>query len=342
MGLMMTPAALDGHDKAAVLPSAIPYFDISVDHSCIIEGARHVLSLAFPDWKNTDVELKKETDGITKYDDLIAVITAVHRPSRTSVLVRTYGKGSDVLIDRKQEMQNMMVLAGLGMCPPLFGQFRNGLVYGFQEGRPLSVDDMRDSKKSMLVADVLARWHQVELPGRERAPRLFETMRRWLSEVPETFADRAKESVVFATRAQVSAERRSVVSSPDVYAIAKICVISVIDYEYGCYNPRGFDIGNHFCEYAGFDCDYSLYPSADAQRAWLRRYLYAGVDGDASPEAVEQLRVEVNQYALSAHVFWGIWALVQGRISDLDFDYNGYAQLRFREYIKRRDEFLSM
>lgn len=32
-----------------------------------------------------------------------------------------------------------------------------------------------------------------------------------------------------------------------------------IDFEYGSYNYRGFDIGNHFNEYAGYECDYSLY-----------------------------------------------------------------------------------
>ena len=32
----------------------------------------------------------------------------------------------------------------------------------------------------------------------------------------------------------------------------------VIDFEYGAYGYRGYDLGNHFNEYAGFDCDYSL------------------------------------------------------------------------------------
>lgn len=32
--------------------------------------------------------------------------------------------------------------------------------------------------------------------------------------------------------------------------------IVFIDYEYGAYTYRDFDIGNHFTEYAGFDGNY--------------------------------------------------------------------------------------
>ena len=51
--------------------------------------------------------------------------------------------------------------------------------------------------------------------------------------------------------------------------------VSFIDYEYGCYNYRGFDIGNHFNEFAGFECNYSLYPDKKFQMQWLRHYLNA-------------------------------------------------------------------
>ena len=34
-------------------------------------------------------------------------------------------------------------------------------------------------------------------------------------------------------------------------------VLHLIDFEYGAYNHRGFDFGNHFNEWAGFDCDYA-------------------------------------------------------------------------------------
>jgi hypothetical protein len=37
--------------------------------------------------------------------------------------------------------------------------------------------------------------------------------------------------------------------------------IYIIDYEYGSYNYRGYDITNHFNEHARFECEYSLYVS---------------------------------------------------------------------------------
>lgn len=31
----------------------------------------------------------------------------------------------------------------------------------------------------------------------------------------------------------------------------------------------------------------------------------------------------------ASHFFWGIWALVQAKYSDIDFDYLAYAAIRF-------------
>lgn len=46
-----------------------------------------------------------------------------------------------------------------------------------------------------------------------------------------------------------------------------------IDFEYGSYSYRGFDIGNHFNEYAGYECDYTLYPNKDEQYHFFKHYL---------------------------------------------------------------------
>lgn len=57
-------------------------------------------------------------------------------------------------------------------------------------------------------------------------------------------------------------------------------LVSLIDYEYSGYNPRGFDIGNHFCEwmtdYAAEEShvlDLERYPSVEERRRYCRAYL---------------------------------------------------------------------
>ena len=35
--------------------------------------------------------------------------------------------------------------------------------------------------------------------------------------------------------------------------------VQLIDYEYAGYNYCGYDLANHFCEYAGFDGDFGEY-----------------------------------------------------------------------------------
>lgn len=48
--------------------------------------------------------------------------------------------------------------------------------------------------------------------------------------------------------------------------------LQIIDYEYSSFNPAGFDIANHFLEFAGFDFDLSLFPSSSAMAEWFVAY----------------------------------------------------------------------
>ncbi|KAG8372737.1 hypothetical protein BUALT_Bualt12G0097900 [Buddleja alternifolia] len=110
-----------------------------------------------------------------------------------------------------------------------------------------------------------------------------------------------------------------------------------IDFEYGSYNYRGFDIGNHFNEYAGYDCDYSLYPSKDVQYHFFRHYLKPERPNEVPDKDLEALYVETNSYMLASHLYWALWALIQAKMSPIDFDYLGYFFLRYNEYKKQKD-----
>lgn len=135
--------------------------------------------------------------------------------------------------------------------------------------------------------------------------------------------------------------------------------LHLIDFEYGAPNFRGFDLGNHFNEWAGFECDYSRFPDAAQMRAFLAAYAAAG-PGPAGPEAVEALVVEAQVFSLASHLYWGIWALIQAkcvvavlglvlpavhrscRHSAIDFDYLGYHTLRLDELRRRKAAVLAL
>lgn len=64
--------------------------------------------------------------------------------------------------------------------------------------------------------------------------------------------------------------------------------IRFIDFEYACYNYIGFDIANHFCEYQGYEFDFSKYPSKEMQIQFIQHYLKS-----TNPDLVEKLHHQV-------------------------------------------------
>ncbi|KAF1782812.1 Protein kinase-like domain [Phytophthora cactorum] len=111
----------------------------------------------------------------------------------------------------------------------------------------------------------------------------------------------------------------------------------LIDFEYTSYNPRGYDLGNHFCEWA-YDYhktvnahlgDFAKYPTQEQQRHFCRAYL-AGKDGDENT-----LRLEANMYSMATHLYWTIWGYIQASQSTIDFDYLGFAQCRYEVFKSR-------
>jgi len=122
-------------------------------------------------------------------------------------------------------------------------------------------------------------------------------------------------------------------------------VVSFIDYEYATPSPAAFDIANHFAEWGGFDCEHHLLPSQSQRIDFIREYIrsyFAHLDEKKSDEAIEaesrQLFAEVDVFRGIPGFYWGIWALIQATISQIDFDYASYAEVRLGEYWAWRAE----
>jgi ethanolamine kinase len=130
--------------------------------------------------------------------------------------------------------------------------------------------------------------------------------------------------------------------------------LTFIDFEYGAYNYRGFDIANHFCEHAGFDFDLEKwYPSRDIQVRFLKAYINEHPDAGviALPYLLDSADARsfwshccrlVDQFALASHFWWGLWAIIQSRYSPIDFDFLSYGILRFEAYVKHKAMFTEL
>ncbi|KIX08133.1 uncharacterized protein Z518_02789 [Rhinocladiella mackenziei CBS 650.93] len=117
--------------------------------------------------------------------------------------------------------------------------------------------------------------------------------------------------------------------------------VSFIDYEYAIPCPAAFDIANHFAEWGGYDCDYNMLPTKSVRRQFLQDYLEsykAHSDKPVSDDMLDVLLAEVDRYRGMPGLYWGIWALIQATISQIDFDYASYAEVRLGEYFAWRAE----
>jgi len=56
------------------------------------------------------------------------------------IVVRIYGKRTDLFIDREREIQAMVILHSRGCAAPIYCRFENGIAYGFVTGVVVDLD----------------------------------------------------------------------------------------------------------------------------------------------------------------------------------------------------------
>ena len=123
--------------------------------------------------------------------------------------------------------------------------------------------------------------------------------------------------------------------------------VKLIDFEYGGVNYVSFDIANHFNEWAGGiendagQTNFSLFPSEDKQRDFIKTYIQtASGDDVVSEDELNAMMIEVEAFLLANHLYWGLWAVNQAAIEGTSgFDYLAYGVNRFNRYFEtKRDD----
>ncbi|XP_070758976.1 ethanolamine kinase 2 isoform X4 [Enoplosus armatus] len=291
---------------------------IFVDEHNVTEGAMKLIKELRPAWDTSHVKTKLFTDGTT--NKLVGCY--VEDSPEDVVLVRVYGNKTELIVDRDNELKSFQVLHANGCAPRLYCTFQNGICYEFMQGDALGTQDVRDPSLLRI---------QQEVPSKAT----LEQEMVWMKEHLSTLGS----PVVLC---------HNDLLCKNIIHNSKEGHVRFIDYEYSSYNYQAFDIGNHFNEFAGMaELDYGLYPSREMQMDWLKVYLQAyklftKKTEEVSPRELETLYVQVNKFALASHFFWGFWALIQAKYSSIDFDFLGYAVLRFNQYFKTKPAVMAL
>jgi ethanolamine kinase len=126
---------------------------------------RLILTLR-PEWEHNDgkIEFVRFTDGIT--NTLLKVVKkrpglSAEEIDNEAVLLRAYGQGTDLIIDRERETQNHELLMQHNLAPTLLARFHNGMLYRFIRGAVTTPADLRTEEIWRGVARRLAEWHAV-------------------------------------------------------------------------------------------------------------------------------------------------------------------------------------
>ncbi|MED6179869.1 hypothetical protein PIB30_004923 [Stylosanthes scabra] len=255
----------------------------------------HVVDLCkdmFKEWSNLDDScflVERISGGITNL--LLKVSVKEENRVDVSIAIRLFGLNTDNIIDRQRELQAIKYISAAGFGAKWLGVFGNGMVQSFINAYTLTPSDMREPKQAAKIAKQLQRFHQLEIPG-SKEPQLWNEIIKFFEQASVLGFDDIKkqktyETISFAEVHDEIVELKELterLNSPVVYAHNDLLSgnvminneqdkVYLIDYEYASYNYRGYDIGNHFAEYAGFDCDYTFYPNRNEQYHFFRHYL---------------------------------------------------------------------
>lgn len=139
-------------------------------------SALRLILVLRPEWKDGKIEFIRFTDGIT--NTLLKVVNKLPNVSsekidEDAILLRAYGPGTDLIIDREREAQSHELLMQHNLAPELLARFQNGMLYRFLQGSVTTPEDLRKQDVWLAVARRLAEWHAVIPCVQHRATAIF-------------------------------------------------------------------------------------------------------------------------------------------------------------------------
>ena len=251
-------------------------------------------------WPGQGARAEPLGGGITNHNFKVEV-------AGESYVLRVGGKDTELLgIDREHEHAATRVAAELGLGPDVVAFVDGCLVTQFVEGEPAEGVD------PAAAGELLRRLHAgPSIPSRFDAFRVVETYRARAEErgvrIPAAYEEAAARASEIEGR---RAEAARCTCHNDLLAANFIddgSRLWLVDWEYAGVGDAFFDLGN-------FAANHEL--DADGERALLAAYGADDLEGLHDMRFMSDFRE-------------AMWGVVQQGISELDFDFAGYAERHF-------------
>ena len=273
-------------------------------------------------WPGRSARLDVLGGGITNHNVKVSL------DDGAAYVLRVAGKDTELLgIDRSAEHQATRAAASVGVGPEVvaFLEPEGWLVTRFVEGGTPPVERLREPGQLTRVAAALRAVH--EGPP---VPAAFDSF-RVVAAYRATAAARGvavPESVDWAweTAARIEAVRGRVAAKPchndllNANFIDDGTTLRIVDWEYA-------GMGDVFFDLANFAVDHEL--DAEARRALLAAYF-----GEVPAGAAD--RLELMRFLSDFRE--AMWGVVQTAVSELDFDFDGYAREHFARMARTEAE----
>ena len=244
-------------------------------------------------------------------------------------VVRISGKDTSLLaIDRENEVHNTIAAAETGVGAPFVASLpeHDALVLGFLEGEVMDSEKLRRGDRLVAIASACRRLHA----GRRFLHDfdMFEIQRGYLEIVrergfrlPARYED-FEPQIRLVERALRVRPEQPVPCNNDLLAENFIDVggeMRLIDYEYSGNNDPSFELGNVWSE-----SNLSLEQLEELVREYYGRTLRNKV-------------ARARLWGLMSKYGWTLWGSIQDGISDLEFDFWGWAMEKYDRAVAEFD-----
>jgi thiamine kinase-like enzyme len=264
-------------------------------------------------WPGSEAALEALGGGITNHNFKVTV-------GGDTFVLRIGGKDTALLgIDRADEAEASRAAASIGIGPEVVAFAEGCLVTRFIEGRSVPPDELDPAAAGAtirLVHDGPA------VPGRFDAFRVVEAYRRTAEArgvaIPAAYEEASRRAAaVQATRADAPLLpcHNDLLNANFLHDGSRL---RIVDWEYAGMGDPMFDLGN-------FAANHEL--DEEGERALLEGYRY-DIENDSENHSQSVTRA-LHDMRFMSDFREAMWGVVQQAISELDFDFAGYADMHF-------------